>query len=656
MLQNQGKELPLKSTEPPVLWKKKIEIGKKALENFNAEGDRFVSYYNGKFNQFNSSCDYDKIENRGVNLVYTHLKQVVPESYDKNPTFYSSYSDPEGEVDAEIAAAIVNDGWVKHKTGMMVIRPLVKSTNLRGVGATKTFWNDSIDPYKDFYNDSVIPNDFRTVFVPINHLIKDPNYKWESSPFICYKIHDTIENIAKKFDIKDKTKIAASRDHYLTQEETMTAYSHHFKIGTYYEVEDRINRVLFYIVDGIEGFAAGPFAFKFPYDSMYDFLCYEDIPEPGEPHSTFHFFESQLLTINENVVRQLRQAKISGKILTTKGNSFDENEIDALLDGAEQNRRIHLEPDQNIDVLDLTTPDYLGEQVEQKHRADAQLISKNAPRHSDENTATEAKINAMNVRKLSSENLVRLDELMQSIAKKWVQLAHQNYSDPRTIKLDRMNQSTYSTLTRKFEKKGVKVHGGNKNPIINFNNKSFDPLKVILAIKPGSSTPQDEQSKIVRIKSFLSDIVQLPNAIQVLDFEDIINELLKAYDLEKENITISSRTPVRENSYLEDGRIVTPRINEDHELHLKVHSQMGELTDSAKLHIAMHKQMLLQINQEKLLMTQAAPQQAVAGLNNQMLGQLASANQGILPNNPAQTSGQLQQDNLQNKPQIPVTN
>jgi hypothetical protein len=85
-----------------------------------------------------------------------------------------------------------------------------------------------------------------------------------------------------------------------------------FEYGTFYEIEDRKHHRIFYVVEGCRKIL-GLREKRYPYDTMYDFLMYNDIPGCADPISDYKFWRPQLIELATYRTMEVNHAR--------KGNS-----------------------------------------------------------------------------------------------------------------------------------------------------------------------------------------------------------------------------------------------------------------------------------------------------------------------------------------------
>src|SRR5262249_988462 len=148
--------------------------------------------------------------------------------------------------------------------------------------------------------------------------------------------------------------------------------------GTYYEIEDRKNRELVYIVDGIDEVVERK-PLKIKYESMWDFLAYNEINGKADPKGDYHFWKQQIAEVGVfRTMRFLKALKGASKYKVF-GPELQDAQKDQLTSNVEAGF-VELQGGQDVQPLAPSVLDPNIFQAEQSARSDIQLISKQAPR------------------------------------------------------------------------------------------------------------------------------------------------------------------------------------------------------------------------------------------------------------------------------------
>jgi len=271
-------------------WKVRIESARTSRIPFTDMGDENVKNYEGGLLK-NTSMGFK--QGVAVNLVYVDMKQAIPSMYSKNPKIFFSPIKPGAEKAAEINELLVNQKWKLLKM-KGVVRDGIKSAKLFGVCAFKTFYRMSKNFKKTEWNDTQFNDEVQTERIPLNRLLKDPSAtSYSTSWWIGHEVEDTIGNIAKKFRIRKLNEISTVKTTQGTSEIDKEQRAK-FKFGRYTEIEDRRSGMMFTMVAGIENKVFDKKPINKDFDSMYDFLTYNDIPDRPNPLSDYIFWKDQL--------------------------------------------------------------------------------------------------------------------------------------------------------------------------------------------------------------------------------------------------------------------------------------------------------------------------------------------------------------------------
>lgn len=574
-IKSKDKTVAFNKDEDFDMWKARISCAKKAREDLVEDGDKNVEHYEGKI------LPVGYKDTIAVNLVYVDMKQSVPEYYAQNPKIFVEPEMAGAETSAMIAEKAVNSKWDELKM-KKVCRNAIKTAKLYGVAAFKTYFNFSTEFIKDEWDDRVKNDEVRTDVIPLKFLLKDPSApSWQASSWIGHELKGRIADIAKRFDIP-KSDIAITNND-ATSDNYDKDLSEDFKYGTYYEIEDRRHGKTFFIVEGYDKLLELKEK-KYRYDSMYDFLMYNDIPDRPDPLSDYKFWRPQLIELSTYRTMEVAHARKGNSKYISRGKKLKE-EQKTQLKSSEDATVVELDVDQNVERFQHASLDPQLFQAEQACRNDIQIISKQAPRQSmDSKTATEVKAVEMASQQVSGENLERLEECMASIANKWILLMQDNYTATRTIALTGMSEVEFSGLKETLNNN---IAGSNKKPFINFVGKDLNN-KIKATIQAGSTAPNNDQMRMARFQSFAGFVsnAQLNFGI---DQEEMLKEATEVFGVENDNLLIRKDNPMEESKLLNSGVYIAPKIGEKHTEHLSIHEREGNGNDENMIHILGHK-------------------------------------------------------------------
>lgn len=595
-------------------WTARISTAKKALEKMVEDGDKSRDHYEGKI------FPKGYTDTVAVNLVYVDLKQSVSEAYAKDPKIFVDPDEPGAEADAHMAELVVNKKWYDLKM-KQVCREAIKATKLDGVSAFKTYFNFSEDFVKDEWDDRIQNDEVRTDLVQLKHLLKDPAApSWKTSPWIAHEVRQRREDIAKRFGIsKDEITITgadADTDQYETE------VKEDFEYGTFYEIEDRRKGTIAYIVEGYDGFAKGPDKKRYSYDTMYDFLPYNDIPGRSDPKCDYSFWRDQLLELSTYRTMEVAHArKGNSKYIATCQTSLTEEQI-TQLKCSDDGVVVTLKPDQVVTPFQHSSLDAQIFQAENACRQDIQLISKQAVRQMPgaSKTATEVKTIEMASMQQTGENMERLEECMASIANKWIMLMQQNYTSTRMVTLTGMSDSAFMSEKNTI---GDALQGDASHPFLQMTGKNIS-RKIKARIKAGSTVADNDQTRMARLQGF-AGFVSTAGLQASLDMEELLKEAAEVFGVENDNLLLKKDNPMEESRLLNNGVYIAPKIGEDHPYHLEVHQRETNNSEANIIHIMGHQMYENQkrmMEQAKAVTAPPAPPAPLSGASFNGMGPL----------------------------------
>ena len=569
-------------------WKNRLALSEKDIEELVQEGNTFRKYYENYISPEIKEAFSPAVS---VNFVYVDMKQDIANKYSKDPKLFFHPENPESELSAELMEHTVNIKWKELKM-KDIVREAIQNAKLDGVCAFKTYFNFKKDNIEDDWSGRIKNDDVRTDVVPLACLLKDPDApSYQKSPWIAHKIHAQRDDIAKRFGIRgeDKDMITVTES---TPGSSDLAYEEKgdFQYGTYYEIEDRKNKKLLYIVEGLNGFQERK---DFPDENiitMYDFLEYNGIPGRSNPRADYYFWLSHIKEVSAFRSMRFNKALKGSSKTIVRGQRLESWQKDQLT-STEESNYVELFPDQTIEPF---VPGQIDQNVftaEQSARADIQLLSKQAPRQSsigESKTATEVVAIEQAQQEITSEARDRLDQVLESIANKWVILMQKNYDASRFIRITGMPYADFHALKARFKDVDEDiVQGTDANPFLKIN-KNVLQGKIHVSIQSGSTAPDNDQTRMQKIMGFVQAVGQL-GLTQTLDPKEVIDELIQVFGVESDNLTIQKDNPVEESRLLSAGAFFSPRMNDDHDLHLQIHERENKGSDEEQIHMMIHR-------------------------------------------------------------------
>ncbi len=572
------------------------------------------------------------------------MKQSISEYYAQNPKIFFDPETPGSEESAEIFELLVNQKWSELKM-KQIMRDGIKSTKLYGACAFKTYFQFDKDYIPDEWNDRVKNDDVRTDRISLCNLLKDPSStSWHTSPWVGHQVEAIVSDIAEKFGIKETKDITVTRSadkdaQYIANPDVKSD----FQFGTYYEVEDRRNKQVFCIVDGIDkkfNVREKPYS----YDSMYDFLFYNDLPDCPDPLADYSFWEHQLIELARFRTMQINHAKKGVAKYKSVGNAPLTEEQRAELKSPADSAVVQLSAGQDVVPFQHAGIDPGIFAAESAVRGDIQIISKQAPRQvqGQDKTATEVKAVEQAALQVSSENRERLEEVMASIANKWATLMQENYTATRVIALTEMTESQFLGYKDSINSPEAElILGSPKKPFLKINSQNLQG-KVKARIKAGSTLPDSDEARMNKLLGFVKFASTIPALSAQLDMEELMKEGVNVFDVRNENITIKKDNPVMESQLLSSGTFVPAHMREDHDKHLEIHQREFKGSDQEVLHISMHKQFKSQIAQNQAAeLSSRIHQMQGQGSGLSFMGSMMGPQNGPLPPMGAPTQGMV---------------
>jgi hypothetical protein len=571
-------------------WKARIELAGKAQKDSIQDGEEFRKMYEGKLPDVVEVSFPDQYI-LGVNFVYVDMKQSVPNLYAKDPKFFFQPNIPQAELPAQLMEHVINDKWCELNM-KSVMRKGIQAAKLDGVCAFKTFFYFKKDEIQNDWSNTQKNDEVCTQLVPLKDLLKDPDApSYAKSQWIGHKVTELVDDIADRFGFRSEkaeqitVTSATEKSDYLRDE-----VKGDFQYGTYYEIEDRKNRKIIYIVEGIDGIVeTKPLEeVTSKYDSMYDFLAYNEIEGRCDPKSDYHFWKSHVAEVAIFRTMRFQKALKAATKYKVLGKRLEDYQRDQLKNSVESSY-IEMEAGQDVQPMQSSMLDPTVFQSEQSARADIQLISKQAPRQSGgEKTATEVKAVEAAQMEVTTDARDLLDAVMESIVYKWICLMEKNYDANRFVALSGMSNADFMMMKSTFGKMGEEVmQGSSEQPFIQYN-KNYLSNKVRVKIKAGSSAPDNDATRMQKLQGFVGAVKSLGYE-QALDPKEVIDELVEVFGVENDNLLATKDSPVEESRILQSGVFIAPRMTDDHKMHIQQHLENSKNTPEEHFHIMVHR-------------------------------------------------------------------
>jgi hypothetical protein len=613
------------------IWFKRIDAFKTSREDLTEECEENKKIYNGDI--VNSDITgYSKNKNVSVNLLYVDMKQSVSSQYAKNPKIYFTPETPEAEWSAEIYEIAVNNLWPKLRMKELM-RDAVKATKLCGTTVFKTYFNFQSELKKDAYDDSVKNDEVRTDRLDLGCVFWDSDVTHpKKSHWVAHEVTLPLNDIVEKFGLSESEKIKVK----ITKETAGAVDSNGsaddaFKYGCFYEVEDRANRMMFCLISGIDK-KFDEKELSVPYDSMYDFLMYNDIPDTKEVHSDVYFWKSQLREMSIYRTMMSNHAKKGTAKYKARGSSLTEEQKTQLKSSIDSSV-VQLEASQDIETFQHAAIDPLILQAEGMARGDIQLISKQAIRQSqNQKTATEVKAVESAAQQVEIENLERLEEVMASIAGKWAKLIHKNYTTDRVIRLTEVTAAEFMGYRNRLNKGDSDIISGTaKRGYLKFNNQNLS-ADITAGVRAGSTLPDNEQVRMNKFMGFAKFVSTIPGAAAALDIEEVIKEGEEVFGVRNMNLLKKKEDPAAESKLLNSGILIAAKLSENHDLHIGVHEKESNDNYQNALHIQMHKEFKAQMQRNEEAQKQSAGAGGIGNIVDLLKNATGRSFQGMGPN------------------------
>jgi hypothetical protein len=521
------------------------------------------------------------------------MKQSIPQLYSKNPFIFFKPTSPGAENAAEVFELLVNQKWPQRKM-KQTMRDGIKTCKLFGVCGFKTFYyfKDKNEVQRE-WDDRIENDDVRTDRVPLKELLKDPDSTWKNSPWIAHEIRAIKDDIVKQFKIKNPQEVTVVQSTAKSAEMNVPDdVRSDFQYGRYWEIEDRRNGETLVIVDGVERILNKKKK-DYPFETMYDFLEYNDIPDRPYTLSDYKFWRSQLIELALYRSMVLNHARKGTAKYKAVGPKLEEGQLSQLKTSADSSV-VQLNNGQDVVPFQHANIDPNVLNAMGLVQSDIQLISKQAPRQNvgSDKTATEVKAVEFAAREVSSEQLEALEEVMGSIAQKWAQLMHANYNTTRVVALTEMTEAEFMGFQESLGEETIQ--GDPKAPFLMVNKNTLNE-KVKAGVKAGSTAPDSQASRAQKFQGFAQFVSQSPQLMAGVDVEEMLKEATEVFDVRNENLTKDKDNPMEESRLLNANAFVAPKISEDHAQHIAIHERETNGSEANVIHILAHKMFQAQL-------------------------------------------------------------
>lgn len=590
-------------------WRNRIEIGNKWLCDQAKEWQEFRDAYHGKILEPGKSDFSDTI--CSVNLQYVDVRSSVPKLYSQNPYIYIDPEVPSADLKAEIMERVVNSLKEKKWHLKQRVRDAIKAAKLDGRSYLKVSYKFDKDKIgREYMGDE--PNDEISISLVLrkNLIIPRDCTNIRDARWVAHKIQDQIGSIKKKFKLKPTDKPTVIEDRYIADSTMEDEEKEDFQYGCLYEIEDRIDRTLSVIVDGVDRFVEPPYDFPYDFYTMYVPFEWNDIPGENDTKADLHFWIRQLRQLaEEETMRVNHSRKLNAKYIW-KGEPPSDEQISDLT-SYKDSQLVKLNANQSVEPFQHAT---LGQELymgTQTTRQDITIISgmnemkQGLPQ--SKKTAREAMAIVSESQDITTDRAVIIEERVAEVIEKCIVLIQSNYDTTRVIRITGMEQTEFLGL--KDRAKGM-IQGDYNKPYISFVGSKDLLGKMSVRIKAGSAMPVNEGQRKQDFSEFMSVAASNPIISAAVDPKEALKEFTKMLHLENKGIIIDPKSPEQENILLKRNVPVMPNINENHDDHLVKHELENNGSDAFVNHILAHKLLKSFIQGSQLQAPQAAIQAA----------------------------------------------
>lgn len=622
-------------------WRNRIDVNRDYLKKCAKEWEESREAYEGNI-LGPAESDYDGGPN-SVNLQYIDVRSTIPKLYSQNPYVYVDPETPESDLKAEILERLINvvadKKWKLKKT----MRAAIKAAKLDGRSYIKTsykFEKDKIGrPFAgEQANDEICLN----VVLRKNLIIPKDCPDVDEATWVAHEINAPIGEIKKKFNLRDTDKPIVTEDPAVKEKAYTNDEKEDFKFGRYYEIEDREERTLSIIVDGVDRFVEAPYSFPYKYYSLYTKIEWNDIPGTSETHCDLHFWKRQLKIIAEQETMKYNHSrKLNAKYIHSGPEPLTDEEKSCLTSYHDA-VVVEQKPGHSITALQHAP---LGQEVylySQSTRQDAMIISgmnemkQGLPQ--SRKTAREAVAIAAEAQDIIGDRAGLIEDAVADVISKCIILIQTHYDTTRVIRLTGMEQAEFLGFKDRIspEKGSMQLLGSHKKPFLSFVGNKDLVGEMGVRIKVGSSRPVDENERRENFLSFLQAASTNPVIASNVDPKESLKEFAKILKIENKNIIVDPKSPAQENALLKRNVPVMPMISENHDEHIAAHETENNGSPAFVNHLLSHK--LLKSFVQNSVMQAPAPMQQGGELSADNISGLPRGS-SVLPSAMPQPAG-----------------
>lgn len=611
-------------------WNNRIEVGCKWIKDQKKEWDWFREAYLGNIltpekSDFNGDI-------ASVNLQYVDVRSSIPKLYAQNPYVYIDPDHPSADVQAEVMEKVVNSLKEKRWHLKKRVREVLKAAKLDGRAYLKISYKFNKDKIgREYVGDE--PNDEISINVVLRKDLIIPRdcTSVDNARWVAHRVTDQVGNIRKKFKLRPDDKIAdIEEDNYVKNSTMEDEEKEDFRSSCYYEIEDRVNRELKVIVNGVDRWAVPPYPFPYEFYTMYVPFEWNDIPGDNDTKADLHFWKRLLMQLAEEETMRVNHARKLNAKYVHKGNKKLSDEQIADIESYKDSQIVHLDIGESLEPFQHATlgqEHYLGSQTT---RQDITIISgmnemkQGLPQ--SKKTAREAMAIVAESQDITTDRAVLIEERVAEVIEKCISLIQTNYDTTRVIAISGMEEAEFLGLQEKFKSKDGKrdlLQGTSKSPFISFVGSQDLLGKMSVRIKAGSALPVNEAQR----KQDFAELIQMAGSNQIvaaaMDPKEALKELSKLLHIENKRIIIDPKSPKQENVLLKRNIPVMPHWNEPHDQHIAAHEMENNASEAFINHILAHKLMKSHVEGSRL-QAQQPPQvpQGPGGLSQENISGL----------------------------------
>lgn len=569
-------------------WRNRIDVGYKWLKNQSQDWQKFRDAYDGTILSSEKSDFKDLCS---VNLQYVDVRSSIPKLYNQNPYAYIDPETTEADLFAEIMERVVNAqmdvAWQLKRR----MRDAIKAAKVDGRSYIKVSYKFDKDKIgRDYMGNE--PNDEISISVVLrkNLIIPRDCTSVADARWVIHRVEDQIGNIRAKFKLKDKDKPTVVEDKMMESCDHMSdEEKEDFRYGCYYEIEDRVERTLSIVVDGVDRLVVPPYDFPYKFYTMYEPIEWNNLPGDNDTRADLHFWWRQLQQLAEEETMRVNHCRKLNSKYIHRGPNEPSPELIEAVTSYKDSRMIHLEVNETIDPLvhaTLGQEHYLGGQ---STRQDIMIISamnemKQGLSQSTK-TAREAMAIVAEAQDVIGDRASLIEDAVANVISKCIVLIQQFYDTTRVVALTGMEQAEFIGL--KDRSKGM-VKGDYKRPFISFvGTKLVGKMRV--RIKAGSAQPVDENQRKQDFRDLIELAASNPIVAAAIDPKEALKEFAKIIHVENKGLIIDPKAPEQENALLKRDIPVMPNISENHEEHIAKHERENNGSDAFVMHLLGHK-------------------------------------------------------------------